>query len=68
MPHTYFRSSLCVSLCLAKADALPNTLLQTYMWCDNQNEKFIHWYKQELIESQRHIMMLLIKREVHISK
>lgn len=29
MPHTYFLSSLCVNLCFAKADALPNTLLQT---------------------------------------
>lgn len=30
IPHTYFRSSLWVNLCLASADALPNTLLQTY--------------------------------------
>lgn len=29
IPQTYFRSSLCVSLCLARADAFPNTLLQT---------------------------------------
>lgn len=27
--HTYLRSSLWVSLCLAKADAFPKTLLQT---------------------------------------
>lgn len=31
MLQTYFLSSLCVSLCFAKADALPNTLLQTYL-------------------------------------
>jgi hypothetical protein len=31
--HTYFRSSLCVSLCLARADAFPNTFPHT---CNTQ--------------------------------
>lgn len=29
IPQTYFLSSLWVNLCLARAEALPNTLLQT---------------------------------------
>lgn len=29
IPQTYFRSSLCVSLCLASAEALPKILLHT---------------------------------------
>lgn len=30
IPQTYFRSSLWVSLCFARAEAFPNTLLQTW--------------------------------------
>lgn len=52
MPHTYFRSSLWVSLCFAKADALPNTLLQTYEMIETKsNESSFIGIIQQFIES-----------------
>ena len=49
--HTYFRSSLWVSLCLAKADAFPKTLLQT--WKDKQIWKKVWDLMQNLVINTR---------------